>query len=69
MKNDEQITIQGDVSCRHVFLHNEDTSNAFIKILEKGKFREIYNIGCDENIAKILITKIKGVNVVINDWI
>ena len=76
LKNDEKITIQGDGSCRRAFLHSDDTANAFIKILEMGKIGEIYNIGCDENmeysilnIAKILITKIKGDNVVINDWI
>ena len=66
LKNGDKITIQGDGSCVRAFLHAEDTANAFIKILEKGKVGEIYNIGCDEgmeysilDVAKILIKKIK----------
>ena len=76
LKNNEKITIQGDGSCIRAFLHSEDAANAFIKILEKGKIGEIYNIGCDENmeysildIAKILIKKIKGEEALYNDWI
>ena len=49
LKNGEKITIQGDGSCVRGFLHVTDTVEAFIKILEKGKIGEIYNIGCDEN--------------------
>lgn len=67
LKRDEKVTIQGDGSCVRAFLHAEDTANAFIKVLEKGKAGEIYNIGCDEGmeysileVAKILIKKIKG---------
>lgn len=67
LKNNEKVTIQGDGSCVRAFLHSFDTSTAFIKILEKGKIGEIYNIGCDEGmeycileVAKILIKKIKG---------
>ena len=76
LKNNEKITIQGDGSCIRAFLHSEDTANAFIKILENGKIGEIYNIGCDEgmeysilDIAKILIKKIKGEEVVFGEWI
>lgn len=76
LKNNEKITIQGDGSCIRAFLHSEDTANAFIKIMEKGKFGEIYNIGCDEgmeysilDITKILIKKIKGEDIVVEDWI
>ena len=76
LKNNEKITIQGDGSCVRAFLHSEDTANAFIKILEKGKIGEIYNIGCDENmeysildIAKILIKKIKGIDNNFEDYI
>ena len=61
-----KVTIQGNGSCVRAFLHAEDTANAFIKILEKGKVGEIYNIGCDEGmeysileVAKILIKLIK----------
>jgi len=68
LKNGEKVTIQGDGSCVRAFLHAEDTAYAFLKILEKGKVGEIYNIGCDEGmeysileVAKILIKKIKGV--------
>lgn len=67
LKDNEKVTIQGDGSCVRAFLHAVDTANAFIKILEKGKIGEIYNIGCDEgmeysilDVAKILIKKIKG---------
>ena len=67
LKKDEKVTIQGDGSCVRGFLHAEDTANAFIKVLEKGKIGEIYNIGCDEGmeysileVAKILIKQIKG---------
>jgi dTDP-glucose 4,6-dehydratase len=66
LKRDEKVTIQGDGSCVRAFLHAEDTAAAFIKVLEKGKVAEIYNIGCDEgmeysilDVAKILIRKIK----------
>jgi len=61
----EKVTIQGDGSCVRAFLHAYDTTSAFIKILEKGKIGEIYNIGCDEgmeysilDVAKMLIKKI-----------
>jgi 3,5-epimerase/4-reductase len=67
LQRDEKVTIQGDGSCVRAFLHAEDTASAFIKILEKGKIGEIYNIGCDEGmeysileVAKILIKKIKN---------
>jgi dTDP-glucose 4,6-dehydratase len=67
LKRGEKVTIQGDGSCVRAFLHAEDTANAFIKILERGKAGEIYNIGCDEGmeysilqVAKILIKRIKG---------
>jgi len=67
LQRGEKVTIQGDGSCVRAFLHAEDTANAFIKILERGKVGEIYNIGCDEgmeysilDVAKILIKRIKG---------
>jgi len=67
LRNGEKVTIQGDGSCVRAFLHAIDTANAFIKILEKGRVGEIYNIGCDEGmeysileVAKILIKNIKG---------
>ena len=65
LREGKPLTIQGDGSCVRAFLHAYDAADAFIKILEKGKIGEIYNIGCDEgmeysilDVAKILIRKI-----------
>ena len=76
LKRGEKVTIQGDGSCVRAFLHAEDTANAFLKVLEKGKVGEIYNIGCDEGmeysileVAKILIKKIKGSEEGCEQWI
>jgi len=67
LKNNNKITIQGDGSCIRAFLHSSDTSTAFLRILEKGKIGEIYNIGCNEGmeysikeVAEILIKMIKN---------
>ena len=49
LRNGEKITIQGDGTCVRGFLYVNDTVDAFIKILEKGRVGEIYNIGCDED--------------------
>jgi dTDP-glucose 4,6-dehydratase len=75
LQQGEKVTIQGNGSCVRAFLHAEDTANAFIKILERGKIGEIYNIGCDEgmeysilDVAKILIKRIKGTDNYM-DWI
>merc|ERR1712196_586158 len=64
---DKKVTIQCDGSCVRAFLHVRDTAAAFLKVLEKGKIGEIYNIGCDngmeysvKDIARILIKKIKN---------
>ena len=66
LKENKKVTIQGDGSNLRDFLHSNDTANAFEIILEKGVVGEIYNIGCDENmaysvleIAKLLIKLIK----------
>jgi dTDP-glucose 4,6-dehydratase len=76
LKKGEKVTIQGNGSCVRAFLHAEDTAHAFLKILEKGQVGEIYNIGCDEGmeysileVAKILIKKIKGPGVEVQDYI
>jgi dTDP-glucose 4,6-dehydratase len=65
LQKGDKLTIQGNGSCVRAFLHAYDAADAFIKILEKGKVGEIYNIGCDEGmeytifeVAKILIRKI-----------
>ena len=67
LQQNKKITIQGDGSCVRGFLHSIDTSQAFIKILERGEIGEIYNIGCDEDmeysimdVAKKIIYKIKN---------
>ena len=49
LRSGEKITIQGNGTCVRGFLYVNDTVDAFIKILEKGKIGEIYNIGCDED--------------------
>ena len=49
LNSGKKITIQGRGDCVRGFLHVNDTADAFIKILEKGKIGEIYNIGCDED--------------------
>ena len=66
LRNNEQLTIQGDGSCVRAFLHSYDTATAFEHILCKGVIGEIYNIGCDEkmeysvmDVAKILIQMLK----------
>jgi UDP-glucose 4,6-dehydratase len=63
LKNNEQVTIQGDGSARRSFLHVEDTCSAFDIILHSGIIGEIYNIGTNPGeseysvleIAKLLI--------------
>jgi len=69
LKEDNNVTIQGDGSCVRAFLHAKDTARAFEVILEKGDIGQIYNIGCDEGmeysvlqVAKILIKMIKNTN-------
>ena len=66
LKENKKVTIHGNGESIRSFLHSDDTVNAFICILDKGKNGNIYNIGCDENmeysvldIAKILIKLIK----------
>ena len=75
LQRNEKVTIQGNGSCVRAFLHAEDTAHAFMKILEKGKIGEIYNIGCDEGmeysilqVAQILIKKLKNTEDY-NQWI
>jgi len=65
LKNNEQVTIQGDGSAKRSFLHVNDTCSAFELILEKGIIGEIYNIGTPDEytvleVAKILVLLIKG---------
>jgi UDP-glucose 4,6-dehydratase len=64
LKNDEQVTIQGDGTAIRSFLHVDDVCKAFEIILEKGVVGEIYNIGTHNEysvlqIAKMLVKMIK----------
>jgi dTDP-D-glucose 4,6-dehydratase len=47
LKNNKKVTIHGNGEYLRSFLYIDDTVNAFINILEKGKIGEVYNIGCD----------------------
>ena len=68
LKENTQVTIQGDGSARRSFLHVEDTCSAFDIILHKGVIGEIYNIGTNPGeseytvmeIAQKLVKEIKG---------
>tara|TARA_Y100000389_G_scaffold46376_1_gene41330 strand:+ start:4244 stop:5206 length:963 start_codon:yes stop_codon:yes gene_type:complete len=62
MKQNKKLTIQGDGSCVRGFLHVTDTVDAFIKILEKGKIGEIYNIGCDEHMEYSILEIAKRIH-------
>jgi UDP-glucose 4,6-dehydratase len=72
LKNNEQVTIQGNGSARRSFLHVEDTCSAFDIILHKGEINEIYNIGTNPGeseytileVAEILVKFINGTS----DW-
>lgn len=58
----KKITIQGKGDCVRGFLHVNDTADAFIKILEKGKIGEIYNIGCDEDMEISILDLAKKIH-------
>jgi dTDP-glucose 4,6-dehydratase len=64
LKNNEQVTIQGDGTAIRSFLHVFDVCTAFEIILFKGNIGEIYNIGTHTEysvlqIAKMLVKLIK----------
>ena len=65
LRNNEQVTIQGDGTALRSFLHVDDTCSAFEMVLHQGVIGEIYNIGTHDeysvmDVAKILIKMIKG---------
>jgi len=65
LRNNEQVTIQGDGTALRSFLHVDDVCKAFELILLKGVIGEIYNIGTPDEytvleVAKILVKYIKG---------
>ena len=66
LKENQQVTIQGDGSNIRSFLHVYDVSNAITLVLQKGVIGEIYNIGGDDEdeytvlqVAHMLIQRIK----------
>ena len=64
LKENKQVTIQGDGTAIRSFLHVDDVCTAFEIILFKGEIGEIYNIGTHVEysvlqIAKMLIKLIK----------
>ena len=62
LNSGEKITIQGKGDCVRGFLHVNDTVDAFIKILEKGKIGEIYNIGCNEDMEISILELAKKIH-------
>jgi len=67
LKENKQITIQGNGLNKRSFLHVDDVSTAFEIIMNKGVIGQIYNIGSDSDteysvvdIGKILINFIKN---------
>ena len=48
LSNKQPVTIQGDGSSVRAFMHVQDTVEAFLTILNRGRIGEIYNIGCNE---------------------
>ena len=62
LNSGKKITIQGKGDCVRGFLHVNDTADAFIKILEKGKIGEIYNIGCDEDMEISILDLAKKIH-------
>jgi UDP-glucose 4,6-dehydratase len=65
LHNNEKCTIHGQGLSRRNFLHVFDVSNAFEKILFKGKLNEIYNIGTENeysvlDILRLLVKYIKN---------
>jgi UDP-glucose 4,6-dehydratase len=64
LKENQQVTIQGDGTALRSFLHVDDVCTAFETILFRGKIGEIYNIGTHIEysvlqVAKMLIKLIK----------
>ena len=76
LNNNKKITIQGNGSCIRSFIYISDTIKALECILNNGVIGEIYNIGGNNDmeysifeLAKILISLIKGTDIDYNEWI
>jgi len=75
LKENKQVTIQGDGSNVRAFLHVLDVCSALECVIEKGEVGEIYNIGSDDHyeysvleIAQKLIKLVKNSDDC-NEWI
>ena len=74
LKADKKLTVHGNGETRRNFIWVDDVSSATELITEKGVINNIYNIGATQeysvmDIAKILVSKLKGPSAVLEDWI
>jgi len=66
LNNNKNLTIEGDGNHKRTFIHVDDVCNAIFTVIEKGKIKEVYNIGNNDDeytimdIAKMLIHKMKN---------
>ncbi len=59
--NNKKMTVHGDGSYKREWLYVEDNCEAILKILEKGKIGEVYNISSNEehsvlDVVKMIVT-------------
>lgn len=64
LKDDKKCTIHGAGSVERTFIYVDDVVNALDRLIERGQIGEIYNIGSENkisvlNLTKLLVTKIK----------
>jgi dTDP-glucose 4,6-dehydratase len=72
LTQNKKLTIQGTGHQKRVFVFTEDVCRALELVMEKGELFKIYSIGTDDeysvmDIARMLITRIKGVKLTEND--
>jgi dTDP-glucose 4,6-dehydratase len=58
LMSDRACCLHGDGSARRSFLYASDVADAFDTILHKGEVGSVYNIGTDEEISMLDMTKI-----------
>lgn len=61
---DEELTIHGNGKKVRDFIHTDDVNNAVLTLIEKGSYKDIYNIGIENpvnilELSKYIISKIK----------
>ena len=49
LNDNKKITIEGDGSHKRTFIHVDDVCNAIFTVIKKGKIKEIYNIGNNDD--------------------